>query len=163
MSDKCSVSSDEVLIQAPAELVWQVLLDFPAYKDWNAFCPEIRGRAEVGSALEMQVDLGNGLQTQVETITRLEPCHTIVWSMENRPGDPIHADRTQRVTPVDEHSCRYWTVDEFSGAMARPMVEQLGAAVERGFNLCARGLKVHAESLYRQTQSSARDSGGGKQ
>ena len=103
-----SVSSEEILINAPAELVWNVLLDFDNYSLWNTFCPTVKGEPVVGSALEMQVDLGNGLQEQVEYVTRVEPCHTIVWSMENKPGDPVHADRTQRITPVDGSSCRYW-------------------------------------------------------
>jgi len=145
-----SVASDEVVIHAPAELVWEVLVDFARYGQWNTFCPEARGEPVVGCALHMQVDLGNGLQTQVETITRVEPPHTIVWSMENKPGDPIHADRMQRVTPIDATSCRYISIDEFSGEAVAPMLAAMGAAVERGFNRCALDLKARAEALYRQ-------------
>lgn len=144
-----SVSSDEIIINAPAQVVWEVLLDFANYGLWNTFCPSAKGEPVVGSPLEMQVDLGQGLQLQVEYITRIEPCHTVVWSMENKPGDPIHADRTQRITPIDEKSCRYISIDEFAGPAVGPMIEQLGAAVERGFNACALGLKARAEQLYR--------------
>ena len=149
--NESSVSSEETLINAPAELVWSIILDFDNYHVWNRFCPEIRGVPELGCALHMQVDLGNGLQEQVEHVTRLDPdTFTVVWSMENKPGDPIHADRTQRVTPVDDSSCRYWTIDEFSGAAVQPMIEALGAQVERGFALCAEGLKDRAETLFRE-------------
>jgi uncharacterized protein YndB with AHSA1/START domain len=144
-----SVSSEEIVINAPAELVWNVILDFKNYGLWNSFCPSMKGEAVVGAPLEMQVDLGNGLQTQVEYMTKIEPCHTVVWSMENKPGDPIHADRIQRITPIDEVSCRYLSVDEFSGEFAGPMIEQLGAQVEQGFNACAAGLKERAESLHK--------------
>ena len=148
MINESSVSSEEITINAPAELVWEVLVDFDNYGQWNAFCPEIKGVAEIGAALHMQVDLGNGLQEQVEHVTQMEPCHTIVWSMENKPGDPIHADRTQRITAIDASSCRYWSIDEFSGAAVAQMIEMLGAQVEQGFNLCAAGLKARAEALY---------------
>ena len=144
-----SVSSEEIIINAPAEVVWGVILDFENYGLWNPFCPSMKGEAVVGSPLEMQVDLGNGLQPQVETVTRIEPCDTIVWSKENKPGDPIHADRTQRITAIDDSSCRYWSIDEFSGAAVAPMMEMLGAQVEQGFNLCAAGLKARAEALYK--------------
>lgn len=147
-----SVSSEEIIINAPAELVWEVILDFENYGLWNTFCPSMKGEAVVGSPLEMQVDLGNGLQPQVEYVTKIEPCHTIVWSMENKPGDPIHADRVQRIVAIDESSCRYWSSDEFSGEFAGPMIEQLGAQVEKGFNDCAAGLKARAEELYRATR-----------
>lgn len=145
-----SVSSEEILINAPAELVWEVLMDFDNYHLWNDFCPSIKSTGEVGAAVEMQVDMGNGPQPQVEYITRLEPPYIVVWSMENKPGDPIHADRMQRVTPVDERSCRYWTNDEFSGEAMAPMLEAFGAIMEDGFTRCARGLKTRAEQLYRQ-------------
>jgi len=144
-----SVSSEEIVIDAPAELVWDVLLDFENYGQWNVFCPSVKGEPVVGAALEMQVDLGNGLQEQVEYVTRVEPCHTIVWSMENKPGDPVHADRTQRIVPIDATSCRYQSVDEFSGEFVPQMMEQMAEVVERGFNRCAQGLKKRAEALYR--------------
>lgn len=143
-----SVSSEEIVINAPADLVWDVLLDFDNYGEWNPFCPSVKGEPVVGSALEMQVDLGNGLQQQVEYVTRVEPPHTITWSMENKPGDPVHADRTQRITPIDEGSCRYQSVDEFSGEFVPQMMEAMAEVVELGFNRCAEGLKERAESLY---------------
>ena len=143
-----SVSSEEIVINAPAEVVWGVIVDFDNYGLWNTFCPGMKGEAVVGSPVEMQVDLGNGLQTQVEYVTKVEPIHTIVWSMENKPGDPIHADRSQYIKPIDAHSCSYVSIDEFSGEFAGPMIEQLGKQVEKGFNDCAAGLKARAEELY---------------
>jgi hypothetical protein len=86
----------------------------------------------------------------VEYVTKVEPCHTIVWSMENKPGDPVHADRTQRIIPIDEKSCRYESIDEFSGELVPQMMELMAEAVERGFNACAAGLKARAEALYEQ-------------
>ena len=144
-----SVSSEEIVINAPAQVVWDVILDFDNYGLWNTFCPGMKGKPVVGSPLQMMVDMGNGPQLQVEYVTKVEPIHTIVWSMENKPGDPIHADRMQRVTPIDDGSCRYWSVDEFSGEFAGPMIEQMGKLVEKGFNDCALGLKKRAEELYK--------------
>ena len=120
-----SVSSEEIVINAPAQVVWDVILDFDNYGLWNTFCPGMKGKPVVGSPLQMMVDMGNGPQLQVEYVTKVEPIHTIVWSMENKPGDPIHADRMQRVTPIDDRSCRYWSVDEFSGEFAGPMIEKI--------------------------------------
>ncbi len=148
MNDKVVVSSETVTIQAPAELVWAVLVDFPAYGQWNAFCPSIEADLELESPVKMQVDLGMGLQEQVEYITCIDAPHKITWSMENKPGDPIHADRSQVITPLDDRSCTYVSYDEFSGEAVDAMVEAMGAAVEKGFNLCAQGLKARAEALF---------------
>ena len=144
-----SVASEEVTIQAPIDVVWAVLIDFQHYHLWNEFCPGIEADLAIGSPVAMQVDMGNGPQAQTEYITRLEPPRVITWSMENKPGDPIHADRSQYLTPIDDSSCTYLTVDEFSGEAMQPMLEAFGPVMENGFNLCARGLKKRAEAIYR--------------
>ncbi len=145
-----TVSSDEILINAPAEVVWQVLVDFENYGQWNKFCPEIKTRLEIGAAVEMMCDLGHGLQQQVEYMTLIEPNRAIAWGMENKPGDPIHAVRTQRLTPIDEYSCTYISIDEFSGEAIADMLKGFGKNIEDGFNLCANGLKLQAEKLYKE-------------
>lgn len=153
MSDKVVVSSETVTINAPAQLVWEVLTDFSAYGEWNAFCPSIEAQLVMGSPVKMQVDLGMGLQEQVEYITCIEAPRKITWSMANNPGDPIHADRSQVITPLDAKSCTYVTYDEFSGEAVDAMVEAMGAAVEKGFNLCAQGVKARSEQLFAQRYS----------
>lgn len=168
MTETITVTSDTVTIAAPLELVWRVLTDFEYYPEWNRFCPSIEARLELGSPVVMKVDLGQGLQDQTEYITCVVPpgkassgtgsgeeagAAKITWSMENRPGDPIHADRTQLLEPVDAEHCTYVTYDVFSGEAAEQMVEMLGEQVKSGFNLCARNLKQRAESLYAAEQA----------
>jgi uncharacterized protein YndB with AHSA1/START domain len=144
-----SVSSDTVEIAAPVALVWQILIDFDNYEKWNRFCPQVYNDAlEIGAAVDMRVDLGAGLTQQVEYITRIEPCRVIAWGMENKPGDPIHAVRTQTLTALGPDRCSYVSVDEFSGEGVAGMMEFMAGPVETGFNLCAYGLKAYAEALH---------------
>jgi len=144
-----TVSSDELQIDAPVELVWQVLVDFENYSKWNQFCPQVTTTLELGATISMMVDLGNGLQEQVEYITRIEPNESIAWGMENKPGDPIQAERTQTLTRLSDASCFYISVDVFSGEAAADVLALMGKPVEDGFNVCAQGLKQYAEQLYR--------------
>ncbi len=146
-----AVYSDRVTINAPAKLVWEIILDFEQYAEWNAFCPELKNESlELDTPVVMKIDLGNGLVDQVEYISKVEPERCIAWRMENKPDDPVHAVRTQYIEPVDEQSCIYWTVDEFSGPRMAVMMEHMAEAVERGFNRCAYGLKERAETLHNQ-------------
>ena len=144
-----TVSSDEVTIEAPVELVWKILLDFDNYGQWNGFCPSASNDSlELGSAIEMMVDLGNGPARQVEYICRIEPNECIAWSMENKPEDPIHAVRSQHLKRLDNNRCTYISIDEFSGPQMASMMEHFAAAVETGFNRCAYDLKVQAEKIF---------------
>ena len=148
MISKNTVSSDEVIIEAPAQWVWDVLVDFPNYARWNKFCPGCEAQLELGSPVVMQVDLGFGLQEQTEYMCRIDPCEAIAWRMENKPGDPIHAIRTQHLKVLGDAQCSYISVDEFSGDAAPDMMEMMAKPVEAGFNLCAYGLKEFCEAQY---------------
>ena len=143
-----TVSSDEIEIHAPVELVWRVLVDFANYGAWNKFCPVCEAELVMGSPVKMQVDLGFGLQEQVEYVCRIDPGEAIAWKMDTKPGDPIHATRTQYLTKVGEESCLYRSVDIFSGDGLTDMMALMGKPVEAGFNLCGYGLKAHCEELY---------------
>jgi len=148
MISETIVASDEVQINAPAELVWQILIDFDNYGNWNSFCPRITNTAlEPGAEVDMMIDLGKGLQQQVEYITLVEPNEIIAWGMENKPGDPIQALRTQKLKALDSESCSYVSIDEFSGDSVAVMIELMGTAIETGFNRCAYDLKHYAEAL----------------
>ena len=144
-----SVCSEEVVIEAPIELVWGVLVDFQRYAEWNSFCPHAEAVLALNQPIRMQVNLGYGLQQQVETICRIDPPRAIAWRMANQPGDPIHAVRTQTLEERGDARCAYLSVDVFSGPGVPAMMKALGQAVEDGFNQCARDLKRHCEALHR--------------
>lgn len=144
-----TVSSDKVTIAAPIDLVWEILLDFEHYGQWNTFCPSIKNTSlALGSAVDMMVDMGNGPTQQVEYICEVEPKTCIAWRMQNNPGDPIHAVRRQFLEPVTSTSCTYVTTDTFSGPQASAMMEGFAKTVETGFNRCAYDLKAYAEKRY---------------
>jgi hypothetical protein len=43
----------EITLAAPAALVWDTLMDFEAYPDWNPFITEIAGERTLGSRLSV--------------------------------------------------------------------------------------------------------------
>jgi len=42
-------------INAPPNRVWEVLVDFPAWKEWNPFIPSTTGQLDVGADLRITV------------------------------------------------------------------------------------------------------------
>ena len=147
MITESSVSSDLITIHSPIEIAWEVLTDFQNYHLWNYFCPKVEGVLELGESVTMQVDLGNGLQTNVEYITKIDPPNSLVWSMKNKLNDPVHADRYQNLVSVDKYRCTYQTEDCFSGEAVASMLEIMGEHIQTGFNKCALGLKRRSEEL----------------
>ncbi|MEM0955797.1 MAG: SRPBCC domain-containing protein [Pseudomonadota bacterium] len=153
MITESAVYSDEVTINAPVELVWDILLDFDNYGAWNSFCPQaICPSLELGTPIDMQVDMGQGPFQQVEYISRVEPQACIAWAMENKPDDPVHAERFQYLKRIDDNTCTYMTMDQFGGPGMADMMAAAGAAVEAGFNRCAQDLKRYAEARQQGIQ-----------
>ena len=145
-----TASSDKVTIAAPIELVWEILLDFENYESWNSFCPSIKNKAlEIGEAVDMMVNLAGNLGPQTEYLCRIDPLECIAWQMKNEPDDPVKAVRSQLLERIDDTTCTYVSIDEFSGPGAKAMMEAFAVHVETGFNQCAYDLKAHAESTYK--------------
>ncbi|MCX2982549.1 SRPBCC domain-containing protein [Halieaceae bacterium IMCC14734] len=153
MISDTAVSSSPIIIQAPVERVWEVLVDFPNYINWNRFNPDIQTQLSLETPVVMQVVMAGQQFEMTEYMSRIEPCRALAWRMENNPGDPIHAERTQYLEALDANSCKYWSVDEFSGVGMAAMLAESGPAVEAGFELAADCLKQHCEALVGATTS----------
>ena len=136
-------------IDAPAALVWQILMDFDQYSQWNAFCPRVATDFQLGSPVDMQVRLvpGKKPMRQVEYLNMVEPGHRFAWGYAMGGPLILQANRYQTVTDIGDGRSRYDTTDKFCGLLV-PLMNLLYARhIQQGFEDTARGLKARAESL----------------
>jgi len=146
-------------VDAPLDLVWQVMLDTAAYGEWNAFVYQVEcpAPAQVGDPIKLHVRWANGRTTSSpERITVLEPPHdeggqrvaTLAYAYEGLPDKLglVHSVRYQRLTQAPGGPTVYDTVQDLTG----PMVRFAGPArITDGFERHAQGLKQRAEGLTR--------------
>lgn len=148
MSDT-TVVSDEVEIDAPAELVWSVVVDFARYPEWNPFTVRVDTVLELGARVVLHLpdpaDPARTFET-VEWVSAIEPPHHLQYHTgDELPG--IHAVRDQWVRDLGGGRSSYRTTDAFSGEHAEAVFASQGAWVTAGFNATARALKARAEGL----------------
>jgi hypothetical protein len=143
-------------IEAPAEVVWAVMLDLDAYPTWNPFVVRVDGPtgrpAAVGDELVLHVRWasGRGVTTR-ERITRLEPPSGGRATLEYEFGGPLAAlglvrgRRLQQVEDAPGGAARYRTAERLHGllAVAAPI-----SRVQEGFERHAAGLKARAEAVH---------------
>lgn len=142
------VESEPVAIDAPAEFVWDIILDAERYGEWNPFTPRIDTDFVPGSPIHMHVPLGALTLKLTEYIREVEPPQRIAWGKDFGPRSLLTAKKTQHVTPIDDASCSYYTTDTMSGLLA-PFVRLFFARwVLRGFDNTGRALKRRAEALF---------------
>jgi hypothetical protein len=67
-------------IDTPADAVWRVLVDFPAYPEWNPFIRRIVAEPKVGARLEVTAQPQGGKpMTFHPTVRVAEPAHELRW------------------------------------------------------------------------------------
>ena len=81
------ICSDTFEIDAPIELVWDVLMDVARYGEWNPFTRCEGADLKVGSPIHLDVTLGLYRRKQTEWIRAVEPPNLLSWSM--RIGAPF--------------------------------------------------------------------------
>jgi hypothetical protein len=145
-----------VSIDAPAELVWNVMLDLDGYGQWNPFIVRVDapgGRApRVGDPITLHVRFRGGRAVASrERITRIETPTTDgtalleyeFYGRLHRVG-LVRGRRLQRLEQGADGSTLYRTEERFRGALAFAVPAR---AVQDGFQRHARALKQRAESL----------------
>lgn len=141
-----TVASDPVEIEAPAERVWDILVDFERYGEWNPFTTRVEASLEIGAPVILHVRLGWLKRKQPERIETVEPPHLLAWG--TTMGHPVllSALREQRLEALSETRCRYSTTDATSGLLTPLVALLFGRLIHRGFNAMAAALKIRAEA-----------------
>ena len=139
------VASDPVEIEAPADRVWDVLVDFERYGEWNPFTTRVDASLAIGSPVMLHVRLGRLKRKQPERIETVEPPKLLAWG--TTMGHPVllSALREQRVEALSETRCRYLTTDATSGLLTPLVALLFGRLIRQGFNDMAAALKTRAE------------------
>ena len=140
------VASDPVEIDAPAERVWNILVDFERYGEWNPFTTRVDATLEIGAPVMLHVRLGPLQRKQPERIETVEPPHLLTWG--TTMGHPVllSALREQRLEALSETRCRYRTTDATSGLLTPFVAALFGRLIRQGFNDMAAALKARAEA-----------------
>lgn len=140
------VASDPVEIETPAERVWDILVDFERYGEWNPFTTRVDASLEIGSPVMLHVRLGRLKRKQPERIETVEPPHLLAWG--TTIGHPVllSALREQRVEALSETRSRYLTTDATSGLLTPLVAVLFGRLIRQGFNDMAAALKARAEA-----------------
>ena len=143
--------SETVEIDAPARVVWGVLVDLPSYSLWNPFCVRAESTLEMGAPITMTLmnyAVPGSLVPNVEYICAFEPERLLSWEMKHTPEWPYPARRDQIIEALGPARCRYHSTDAFYGANGIHVFRFAGPWVKRAFDDSARALKARAEALY---------------
>jgi uncharacterized protein YndB with AHSA1/START domain len=145
------VTSVTVEIAAPAAFVWDVLVDYEKYPEWNPYTVAVSTTLEIGTAIDLTLPARDGSDTTFlnrEYIRVVDPPHHLRYDTADEiPG--VFGIRDQWITALGPDRCTYHTTDTLSGKYADIVMEKTGDWIKAGFDSVAHALKARAESLTR--------------
>lgn len=145
-----TIVSDRVEVDAPADFVWSVIVDFDRYPEWNPFTVRVDAVLEIGATVVLHLPdpskRGETFTTH-EQVSVISPPHHLQYNTgDSMPG--IHAVRDQWITDLGGDRSSYSTTDVFSGEHAEAVFAMQQEWVTAGFNATAHALKARAEQLW---------------
>lgn len=147
------IESVTVEIDAPAQLVWDVLVDYASYPDWNPYTVAVETTLEVGDPIDLHLPMPDGSEgtfVNREYIRVVDPPHHLRYDTADEI-EGIFAYRDQWIEPLGPDRCTYRTTDTFTGQHADTVIEMTGQWVKDGFDAVAHALKARAEQLQART------------
>lgn len=137
----------QIEIDAPAQDVWDILVDFDRHPEWNPFLEVISGEATEGSRLALTVrPPGRGATSFEPTVLAAQAPRELRWL--GRVGLPRIFDGEHRfvLEPLDAGRTRLLHAETFRGVLVPLLWRSLEASTREGFEQMNRALKARAES-----------------
>ncbi|GHH54118.1 SRPBCC domain-containing protein [Lentzea cavernae] len=143
------IESVVVEIDAPASFVWDVLLDYPHYPQWNPYTLAVSTTLAVGSPIDLTLprpDGSEGTFVSREYIRVVEPPRLLRYDTgDTFPG--LLGTRDQIVTPLTADRCSYRTFETFTGKYADAVFAAQEKYVKNGFDSVAHALRDRVLAL----------------
>ena len=140
-----------VRIDAPTDVVWEVLTRVEDYPKWNPFTPEARTDFRIGSPAHLLVRMAGRSIRITETVCAYERPRLIAWNKAFVKRGLLFAVREQHLEPLDGSSCSYRNTDRLTGVLAPVVFLCFGRYMRRGFSEVGEGLKRYAEAVHART------------
>ncbi|MGH8538991.1 MAG: SRPBCC domain-containing protein [Stenotrophobium sp.] len=142
-------------IDAPAELVWEVITDLKRYPEWNPFMRECSTTFKPGAPIDMKVQLMAKPQPQREWVLEYVEGKRFAYNMKPVPGGTLSSFRSHEVEALPGGRTRYRSYFYLKGWLMPVVRGLLGARLEKGFEGMTQGIKLRAEKFRAERQRAA--------
>jgi hypothetical protein len=139
----------EILIDAPSEEVWKVLMNHEAYPEWNPFIKKISGSTKPGNYLETTLQTeGNDPMDFKPLVLKNQFSKEFRW--KGKLGikgvfDGEHYFLLEEITP---NQTRFIQGEKFTGLFSGLLMKMIGEDTKAGFISMNKALKTRVEGQH---------------
>lgn len=152
----------EIDVDAPPDLVWEVLTDFEAYPDWN---PQTRITGAPREGERLVVAPGpdaEGMPTFRPQVLRADAPRELRWLGHLYVRGLFDGEHVFTVEDLGAGRSRFVQSETFGGLLAGLLTRFYGDDTEAGFEAVNAALKARAESLTDRSPRRATVAGDGR-
>jgi hypothetical protein len=143
---------DRIGIQAPAEVIWEIVKDIERWHEWNPTYPKAAGQVRIGEVLKLTLALPGQPEQEIRPrVLEWVPNEQLHWQL-TMLGGLIRTLRYIEITPLAETGCIVDNGELFSGLMGPSLGKRMGRPIARGFKAMNEALKARAEAEWAKRQ-----------
>ena len=135
----------EIEIGAPPDRVWQALIDFDKYPEWNPFLTRAEGKAAVGVQVKIVFKFGARDTTLKCRIVTLEPNRELLWTWHILFPALYGGEHRFAIEPLAENRARFVQREVFNGLLLPLFAKGIDSSTRQGFEAMDQALKARAE------------------
>lgn len=135
----------EIIIDAPIATVWDILMDFKNYTNWNPFI-HIKGNAQVGQSLENTIFLeGQKPQVFKPKILVVQPQKEFRWEGHLFVKGLFDGEHYFQLASINSQQTRLIHGENFKGILSGMILKMIKTATKNGFHKMNQALKAQCE------------------
>ena len=138
--------STSIVIAAPADKIWNILTDLPAYPDWNPFFKEATGELAVGKTLHISAREQNFKFSPKLLV--VNPGQELRWKGKLGVKGIFDGEHYFIITDKGDGTCTFDHGERFHGCLVPVMgaLSSLFKDTEKGFVKLNKALKERCEA-----------------
>ena len=132
-------------VQAPPEVLWELISDLPGWAEWNPLYPSAAGRLAIGAKLDVTLALPGGKPEPIApVVVDWVPHMQLVWRLKLL-GGLLRTVRYMEIEPLDNGRASVFSHGEmFEGPAAMFMPKALRRQIKVGFIAMSEALQGEA-------------------
>jgi len=135
----------EIVINAPADKVWNILTNLSGYSDWNPFIVESHGAIQTKSRIRNVMKNGDKTITFKPVIQRVEPPFYFDWVGRLFVPGIFDGHHYFQIEPITDNQVKLIHGEHFSGILAGPILKKIGSETAQNFIRMNQALREEAE------------------
>lgn len=142
-------------VQAPVEVVWEVIADLEAWAHWNPIYTQASGRIGYGEQLRLTLSLpGHQPRELTPTVIEWIPNEQLHWVEKHKAG-LVRSVRYIELEKLSDEGCIFAHGEMWEGFLAVSTVRPVGRSLRDGFEAMSQAIKARAEALWRERSAKA--------